>query len=313
MLLTIAACTPNTSEPLPTSVQIPSAEPTRVVEVVGTLAPRATLPATFTPTSTLTAEPSATITDTITFTPSATITETATTTGTPEPTLPPEARPLTSLLQVALQTTILPSDFQVPDFQGIDVPLTTPTPDQPGGGVLIVETSVSAPPFGISIPNNCAFYPPAGFGVVYANNVDIATQLGCPLGNPPDMLSLNAVFQPYQTGQMLWLDGEIYVLYNNNTFTSYTDNFVSGVDPELNPEAPPAGFIAPVRGFNKVWTNNPSVRTGLGWATALESGIQARAVNFQSGLMVFLPGRSDVFVFIGSNPDGRWRSVPGGA
>ena len=66
-------------------------------------------------------------------------------------------------------------------------------------------------------------------------------------------------------------------------------------------ETPPAGLVEPVRGFGKVWRENPAVRQALGWATAPENGEQAQVVRFERGVMVFRASAGRVHLLY---PDG---------
>ena len=306
--ITFAACTPQ-AETLPTLAIVPTDIP--AAAVVGTLPSRPTLPATFTPTGTQTVTPSATPTPTVSASampsliPSATITDTPSPTPTDEPTVPPQDRPVTGLLELALQTTLLPNDFVVPGYQGINInipPTSDPNAFVPIGTVISpIESVVS--------PTNCAYFPPANFGTVYTNAPDLAVQLGCPSSNPPDILSVSSAWQPFQNGLMVWLSGDIYVLYTNGTYQYFADTFLQGVDPETVPDVPPSGLQNPVRGFAKIWSQNPSVKTGLGFALSGETGVPASVLPFQNGLMAALQGRSDTLVLVGGKGAGTWRSI----
>lgn len=315
LLSLLSAC--SSADPdLPTLAVLPTQAPTTAA-LVATLPPRPTLPEAFTATFTHTTEPSATWTATLSatatpsVTPSATITDTPSPTFTFEPTLPPEARPLTSLLELAARTTLLPTDFVVPPYEGVNVALPTtpaPLPFVPVG--TVIAPAGGAVPPSIAMPLTCAFYPPAAFGQVFALLNDWAVRLGCPAGNPPDVIALSGVWQPFQNGLMIWLNGDIYVLYNNGNYEYYADTFNPAADPETLPDVPPSGLFAPVRGFGKVWANQPTVRAGLGWGLASEVGTPARTVAFQNGLMVAFDNRADTLVLVGGRVIGNWRSVP---
>lgn len=307
MGLAAAACAPNDGD-LPTLVSLPQTTTAPQPVAMGTLPGRPTLPATFTLTPTATETPTVTTTATPSVTPSATITDTPSPTFTYEPTLPPEARPLTSLLMMAAQATLLPTDFVVPPYQGINV--TLPATSDPGAAGLVPLGTVIAPASG-SLPIACSFYPPANFGTIYAANADLAAQLGCPNGSPPNALTINAAWQPFQSGLMLWLNGEIVVLYGTGSYQYLADTFVEGVDPSTLPDVPPPGLYAPARGFGKAWSQNPSVRSGLGWATSPEVGTQAVVLDFQNGRMVALPSRAETIILVGARAAGTWRGVPG--
>lgn len=299
----LVGCAPQAEESgvLPTLAQLPSETP---IPPNAVQSERATLPATFTLTPTLTITPSATITDTVTFTPSATITDTPSPTVTEAPTIPPEERPLTGLLDLAIRTTLLPSDFRVPNYQGIEVTPPTRAPDEP----LTTATPTSA----VGSAPVCTYYPAGGFGSIYVANPALAAQLGCAAGNPPDVTSLPAAWQPFQNGVMVWVNGDIYALYNNGTYNYIPDTFNEGVDPQTSAETAPTGLVVPMRGFLKAWTNTATARAVLGWGTAAEQGAVAVVLRFQNGLMIHIPARGDVLILVGGNRDGTWQSVLGG-
>lgn len=314
----LAACAPTQTD-LPTLVSSPtlneavgqalspsaSAQNTQSNQTSQDAEGRATLPASFTPTFTASPTPSATASPTPSVTPSATITDTPSPTPTDEPTLPPEARPLTNLLQAALEATLLPTDFAVPAYQGTEAfNLLTRTPT----GMLGVPSPLAPAGGGTGII--CNTPPVGGFAFVYSALPDLQAQLGCPAS--PLTESLPAAWQSFQNGTMIWLNGEIYVLYGGaQTYAYFADSFQQGIDAETSAEVPPVGLLAPVRGFLKVWANNPTVRGALGWATAGEVGTTAIVLRYGGGLMLALSGRGDIFTLVGGTAGGVWRVSAG--
>lgn len=314
----LGACAPPPSQDLPTLVRIPDIETaTPDVSLADASTLRTPLPASFTPTFTATVTPTldpsitATVSPTVTVTPSMTITNTATATATDAPTLRPEDRPILAFALTAYASTVLPQDYQVPDFGGVDVtliPQATGTLD-PNAPLVIAPLGTDGIPATSAITGNCPTIPAGGFGTLFQTNPTIATQLGCPLGA---VQSIPSAWQNFETGVMVWLNGEILVFYNQSgSFQSLPDTFAEGIDPETTSETPPAGLIAPIRGFLKVWSSNPSVRSGLGWATTGEAGTTATVQNFSNGRMIFIPGRPDVLVLIGISQTGTWMSLQG--
>jgi hypothetical protein len=116
--------------------------------------------------------------------------------------------------------------------------------------------------------------------------------------------------QHFQHGTMLWLQSDdiIYVLYDDGqiyAWDAYTDTWNEG-DPESDPNiVPPPGLYQPLRGFGKVWREQPNVRARLGWATDGEHGystaIQSTARSryndtyiqaYDGGVWKLLPERS---------------------
>ncbi len=297
----ITACSPPTADgDLPTLAEIPTDTPTTVAQ--GEV--RSTFPPTWTPTPSITPSqtPSSTLTPTVT--PSLTITNTLRPTLTPSPFETVVPGPSENLVQLALQTTLLPSDFVVPQRDGIDVTL------QPVGAITPLATS------GIVVSVNCQYYPAGGFGTAFATNGTVAQQLGCPVGAPPVTQSIASASQVFERGLMMWIQGNpsfIYVLFSDGTYLRFADTYDSNVDPISAGETPPSGLLEPVRGFGKIWRNNVNVKGNLGWAVGQEVGNTATLQVFELGQMVFLPNRGDILALF-TNPDGgsgRWQSVAG--
>lgn len=317
----LAACAPAPDETgdLPTLARFPSETATSAEDIDLTQAAslRTPLPAsftpTFTPTLTPTLDPSVTPTLTLTasVTPSATITNTPSITPTEPPPLSPDDRPILGIVELARNATVLPTDYQVPAFGGPDItliPQDTATL-APGIPSPIPPLGATSPPTGNTETTPiCGTTTSGGFLTIYQSNSAIANQLGCPSGT---VQSIPSAWQNFENGIMVWLNGEIIVFYNNTgTYQTFPDTFVDGVDPETTSEVPPAGLVAPIRGFLKVWSNNINVRNGLGWGTTGENGTTASVQAFTSGRMIFLPGRSGVLVLIGTT-GGTWISVAG--
>lgn len=281
--LTPDVALPSSNTALPTdSPVVPTDTPTATATVL-TITVTATQPPTETPSVT----PSLTITPTPTYTPSATWTITPTYT----PTEPPSA--LSGLVALALQATVLP--------QAIAPPV------QPQPQPLLPQAPVAAAP-------PCASPPAGSFGIVYASDPTNAALLGCPLSGEYSVIT---AVQTFERGMMVYVSGQpgvIYALYTSGTFRRYTDTFVEGVDPEQSGESAPPGFLVPIRGFLKVWTSNPDVRAGLGWAITEEAGHESRVLQFERGRMIYLPQRNQTIV-LGEDAGGEtgtWRAVQGG-
>jgi serine/threonine-protein kinase len=288
-LLVLVACdtsAPEEAAVLPTLAQLPTLTSTYTPPPdTATFTPSATFTPTATYTPSLTVTPSLTITDT----PTATATNTPTITPTPPPTADNDA--VLSLVDLALRATVLPQPAIIP----------------PVG----VNPVVTAPP-----ATGCTLLPPGGFGLIFTTDATLMQQLGCPLGSPPVTVSLASAIQGYERGMMIWVSGTpgtIYALFNTTTYQQFADTYTEGVDPSSGGESPPAGLIEPVRGFGKVWRNNPNVRNGLGWATGAESGGQSTAQQFERGWMIALPQRGEILILVAdaSGMSGTWRTVPG--
>ncbi len=96
----------------------------------------------------------------------------------------------------------------------------------------------------------------------------------CPAGSA---ITSNAAEQYFENGRMIWIESEkrIYVLLNGAGLYTYEDTWTAGQPDTDVGIKPPAGRYRPERGFGKVWTGDPYIRSRLGWAMAPEQGYQA--------------------------------------
>jgi hypothetical protein len=95
----------------------------------------------------------------------------------------------------------------------------------------------------------------------------------CPADFP---IVSTAAEQPFEGGTMVWLgtDDLIVILFNDRSWRSVEDTWEEGQlegDPSIEP---PADRYQPIRGFGKVWRENPDVRQQLGWALGPELGFE---------------------------------------
>jgi hypothetical protein len=129
--------------------------------------------------------------------------------------------------------------------------------------------------------------------------------LGCP--TTPGAAGINTAYAPFEGGLMLWRGDTdtIYVLTGDGRYTSYPNAWREG-DPEFScGEADP--LVTPVRGFGRVWCDNPAVQQALGAVTAAEIGDNASVVQeFEVGMVLTAPF-GDLFVF--NEVDGAWRQI----
>lgn len=118
---------------------------------------------------------------------------------------------------------------------------------------------------------------------VNCNHAAIATGLtSCPMSASS---TAPGVYQRFERGSMIWLEGMIWVLYDNGTAASYADTW-DGVT-LMAVEVAPSGMYQPDRGFGYLWSTNPNVRQSIGWATGPEQSytVQKQAIlpNYSSG------------------------------
>lgn len=196
--------------------------------------------------------------------------------------------------QAALQASATPIITSTPTF----TPTPTNTPVTPGaffqpvGGVSAL-TSV-----------DCPTLPTGGFGEIFANNPDLAAQIGCPQGG---VLTLGSAFQNYERGVMVWVSNasQIYAIYNNGSYQRFSDSWLDGVDPVSTGANPPAGLIEPIRGFGKIWREVSGVSDQLGWATTPETGGEAFLQIFERGEMLYSPQNGQTYILSGNT----WTSI----
>lgn len=149
---------------------------------------------------------------------------------------------------------------------------------------------------------------PNGFTTLYQKDKALQTALGCPQSTP---VSISGATLRFDNGTMIWASAladqprkSIYALFSNGSYLRFDDNWVEGVDPVDPGEVAPAGKKAPIRGFGKVWKNNPTARNGLGWATGDESGTGAQIQRFERGEMIYVAALNQIYIFA----DGKWRA-----
>lgn len=132
---------------------------------------------------------------------------------------------------------------------------------------------------------------------------------GC--ASPGPLVSVAIVTQSYERGQMVWVQGKssnsIWVFYYDNARGSlvwelHQDNFREG-EPASGGETPPTGLIEPIRGFGKLWRNNPQIRNTLGWAVTNEIQDIGHEQYFRGGAWMLYRSAPDRVYLI--RPDGR--------
>ncbi len=129
--------------------------------------------------------------------------------------------------------------------------------------------------------------------------------------------------QVFEHGRMFWLQPtkQIWVLVvtgqGRGTWQVYDDKFEDG-QPEFDPSIePPQGLLQPMRGFGKLWRENPEVRQELGWAETPEFGYVSNyeyhpGGQIENGRYVGGPGYHVLFslydeAFRFNEADGTWQ------
>lgn len=166
-------------------------------------------------------------------------------------------------------------------------------------GILTMDNALkdALPPSGtITVPVPEGYSTTIGYliGASDANGVSIGgdtlqVKLICPFQRfispscPLIQKTINAVYQTFQHGSMVWRDDsrEIVVLYDDGTYTVFDDTWTEGET--IVSGTPPDGLIAPARGFGKVWANNADVKNKLGWAGGQEASYTMTLETLPSG------------------------------
>lgn len=163
---------------------------------------------------------------------------------------------------------------------------------------VTAEPLAGEPPAGL-------FRPQGSLGIVWEANPRIQQDLGWARQETPSAVA--GAYQRFEGGVMVWRQdtSQIFAFVNDGTWRSFADTFREG-DPESDPRfAPPGGNQQPIRGFGKVWRDNPDLREQLGWATAKEEAQQAEIHLFERGTMLRYGGM--LFTVLGVDTDkGRW-------
>jgi len=118
-----------------------------------------------------------------------------------------------------------------------------------------------------------------------------------------------ATFQWYERGFMIWRadtsDIWVYIREGRNRLNVHPVGEYGPLTVATDPA--PAGFVQPIMGFGKVWSNLGDYRQRLGWANTPEESYRLR-FRILSRLMVefFLPDGTSVL----RHSDGFWSDVP---
>jgi hypothetical protein len=127
------------------------------------------------------------------------------------------------------------------------------------------------------------------------------------LGRPIEVeRGVDAVGQSFERGLMEGVgEGrQIYVLYGTTrTWAVFSDTW-SASEPAATAEPAPPGLHRPRRGFGKVWSEHPSVRERLGWATAAEQSYAGLLQRFERGQLVRSTPLGSIIVLY---EDGSWQ------
>jgi len=185
--------------------------------------------------------------------------------------------------------TPAPKPTAAPTATATDTPAPTDTPT-----VTSTPTATSTPS-----PTPCPVAVTMSFSKLLEQDAKLRQRLGCPnqAGQQRQIAE-----QPFERGWMVWVadlgggSGKIYVIFQDQQKKSkpvvwlfYPDSWKEG-DPVSGGETPPSGLYEPVRGFGKVWREQPNVRNTIGWAKAPERGVNGGVIqSFANGTLLYSP------------------------
>lgn len=140
--------------------------------------------------------------------------------------------------------------------------------------------------------------PVRGFGKIWRDDKDVRERLGC--ATIPEEPVLPAAQQHFQRGYMFWRGDTrtIYVFLLNaprdqyGTWLEVKDTWVEGEAVPTVQGGAPDGAYVPVRGFGKIWANNPDLREKIGYATEPETSVGAVWQPFEQGMALWTSDRT---------------------
>jgi len=150
------------------------------------------------------------------------------------------------------------------------------------------------------------------------------SELGCPLGEA-QYDEKSGTWQSFDRGYMLWRDiiRKIYVLFEDDraggldrghgSAQIYEDTWWPTPPPPADPQneytcgvgtpSPPQ----PIRGFGKVWCDEPDVKEGLGKATVHEKPAALFVQEFDDGIIIWLEVENTDYYYVVFAADRLWK------
>lgn len=170
----------------------------------------------------------------------------------------PPGTPLNGTPNAGMTPEGTPSPSPTPIATATETPTPTPT----------VEPS----------PTPCAIAVDDAFTAMYS-----ITEMGCAVNQPRVVWS---AWQEFERGKMFWRQDtdQAFVLSNSGIYSPVTERWDGS--PATDRGIPPAGFVAPERGFGFVWSRSDEIFNLLGWGIDREKGFCARVQDFDYGFMV---------------------------
>ncbi len=140
---------------------------------------------------------------------------------------------------------------------------------------------------------------------------DPALQEALGLARSVEPAAVQLAYQPFERGMMVWRadDQRIYALLADGTWESYDDSFREGdVERDGSISAPSQLLLQPVRGFGKIWRDDRTLQSRIGWGTDEESPAQGVIQFFDNGFILRINARTFAVYDVGDG--NRWTERP---
>lgn len=186
--------------------------------------------------------------------------------GSSSPTATPIVSPTSAPLANAPVSVTLTATTNPPMVPATTLPATTvPT--------LAVTLSPTA-----TVQAVCSYPVQEQFAPLY-----VQQELGCPTDAGAVVWS---AWEPFERGAMLWRSDtdRAYAFFSDGLWLTIDERWDNQEIP--NRGEPPAGLVAPSRGFGYAWAKRDELFQRLGWATTEEKGFCARVQSFEGGFIL---------------------------
>lgn len=123
----------------------------------------------------------------------------------------------------------------------------------------------------------------------------------------PDTVTAAAIYQPYETGFMLWRDdlATAFVFYDSGTYAAFASTVLQTL-PENPIDDTRAGYLLPSGRFGRVWGSDAALRTALGYPYAPEQAYTLTMTVVDGVPVAFtLPDGSEITL----TPPNRWAAA----
>jgi len=136
------------------------------------------------------------------------------------------------------------------------------------------------------------------FGAVWAEQVGLSAQLGCP-AEPSTQAQGSS--QAFERGLMVFVpSGEIWAIQPNGAYW----HVAQAPDDQAWDTSAPEGLLIPALGFGATWKASTAIRDGLGFARASETGGAMTIQRFDRGLLLRDGASGATYALVGERDSG---------